>query len=83
MDKQTLSETAAVVAFTARFAFINKSLVMTSNIVPLEVSVNETNLVVVSILNYQALPVHILAIVCLLIMPIFWQFWSCSGSFSL
>ena len=35
MDKQTLSETAAVVAITARFAFINKSLVMTSKIVPL------------------------------------------------
>ena len=71
MDKQTLAKTVATVAIAAIFAFINKSLVMTSKIVPLvrldltSVSVNQTNLVVVSILNYHVLPIHILGIVWL------------------
>ena len=71
MDKKSLAKTVATEAIAAIFAFINKSLVMTSKIVPLvrldltSVSVNQTNLVVVSILNYHVLPIHILGIVWL------------------
>ena len=71
MDKETLAKTVATEAIAAIFAFINKSLAMTSKIVPLvrldltSVSVNQTNLVVVSILNYHVLPIHILDIVWL------------------
>ena len=66
-----MAKTVATEAIAAIFAFINKSLVMTSKIVPLvrldltSVSVNQTNLVVVSILNYHVLPIHILGIVWL------------------
>ena len=66
-----MAKTVATEAIAAIFAFINKSLAMTSKIVPLvrldltSVSVNQTNLVVVSILNYHVLPIHILDIVWL------------------
>ena len=66
-----MAKTVATEAIAAIFAFINKSLVMTSKIVPLvrldltSVSVNQTNLVVVSMLNYQVLPIHVLGIVWL------------------
>ena len=71
MGKQTLAKTVATVAIAAIFAFLTNlwwwlqksfhlwDLDLTS------VSVNQTNLVIVSILNYQVLPIHILGIVWL------------------